>query len=245
MWWQQKPTATTRYSGNAGTVGGANLADSPTSIGRGGGGAPGVGQKTKPANVVNAVPQHPAESLGSTGAVLPASGSPPAAPPFAKTPKIMPLEPLISQAGKQALIARDGTPLRIELSPGNPASAVELKAWTDDRTRNADGHYNWRFQIKVAEGELVERMDATDFEAPETGYALDFAYAMDQSLPKDQWKNTLSKSFFVHLHNDTYGLLNVQLVAGGAHFVTVKAYLNPAIGSRNLQPPPPPPVKHR
>lgn len=157
----------------------------------------------------------------------------------------MPLEPLISPVGKQSLIARDGTPLRVELNPGQPASAVELQAWTDDQTRNADGQYNWRFKVKVPAGGLLERPDPAGFTAPEAGYQADFDFRMDQALPKNQWVNSVGKSFFVHFNNNTYGLLNVQMVAGGAHFVTVKAWVNPAAGSRNLQPPPAPPVKQR
>lgn len=187
----------------------------------------------------------PGPSPGSGGAADPAIKPEATAPASSKPDKIMPLEPLISEVGKQSLIAKDGTPLRVELNPGNPASAVELQAWTDDQARNAEGHYDWRFKIKVPAGGLVERLDPTGFEAPEAGYTADSTYVMDQALPGNQWANTLSKSFFVHFNNDTYGLLNVQMAAGGAHFVTVKAYLNPATGSRNLQPPPPPPVKRR
>lgn len=169
----------------------------------------------------------------------------PADSAVSKSGKAMPLEPLISPSGKQSLIARDGTPLRIELSPGEPASSMELQAWTNDQVRDAQGQYDWRFKIRVPAGGLVERLDPAVFTAPENGYAAEFDYAMDQALPRDRWANSLGKSFFVHFNNNTYALVNVQMVAGGAHFVTLKAWLNPAAGSRNLQPPPPPPVKHR
>ena len=165
--------------------------------------------------------------------------------PSSKPVTPMPLEPLVSQAGQQSLIAKDGTPLRFELGPGQPATAVEFQAWTDDQVRNAAGHYDWRFKIKVVKGVLVERLDPTVFVAPETGYGSDFEYAIPQDSPAGEWRNSLSKSFFIHFDNDTYGLLNVQMVAGGAHFVTIKAYLNPAAGSKNLQPPPPLPVMRR
>jgi hypothetical protein len=122
---------------------------------------------------------------------------------------------------------------------------VELQAWTEDQNRNAEGQYPWRFKIKVAAGGLLERQDPAGFLAPESGYAPEFEQAMNPATAGKEWRNTLSKSFFVRLDNGTYGLLQVQMVAGGAHFVTVKAYLNPAVGSRNLTLPPPPPTKQR
>ena len=203
------------------------------------------GQTTNSPAVTDTLAGAVPASSGLTGSPRP---SPPweAADPDTSKPKTsMPLEPLISPSGKQSLIARDGTPLRVELSPGLAASAVELQAWTQEESRNAAGQYDWRFKIKVPAGGLVERTDTTLFTAPETGYQTDIEYSMAQTLPASQWANSLGKSFFVHFDNDTYGLLNVQMVAGGAHFVTVKAWLNPAAGSRNLQLPPPLPVKAR
>ena len=161
------------------------------------------------------------------------------------TPNSMPPPPLISQSGKQALIAKDGTPLRIELVPGKPETAVDLQAWTDDSAPNADGHYNWRCKITPAAGGLVERVEATNYEAPADGYQRAFEFSMDQNLPGDQWNFTMAKSFFVHFEDDTYGLLQVQLVAAGTHFATVRSSVNPVAGSRHLEPPPTPATKRR
>ena len=238
--WQQRRMV----ASPAAEVGEAAMAHTPVSVPPGEssrGGLPPA--STAGAKVDPAAP--PLPSLSQKGPLNPIAPRDAAEFHSALPVNTMPLEPLISQAGKQSLIARDGTPVRIELSPGQPASAVEFQAWTDEQARNAEGHYDWRFKIKVAEGKLVERLDASVFVAPEAGYRLEFDYAMTRDLPGKDWRNSLSKSFFIHFNNDTYGLLNVQMVAGGAHFVTIKAYLNPAAGSRNLQPPPPPPVMRR
>ena len=152
----------------------------------------------------------------------------------------MPPAPLTIRVGKQALIAKDGSPQRIELVPGKPDSAVDLQAWTDDQTPDADGHYHWRFRVTVAAGGLVERAGLADYVAPADGYRQSFEYMMPKDPPDGQWSYTLSKSFFVRLKDDTYGVLQVEMVAAGAHFVTCRSSVNPQAGSRNLQPPPQP-----
>jgi hypothetical protein len=157
----------------------------------------------------------------------------------------MPPEPLITQAGKQALINKDGSSLRIELVPGKPGTAVDLQAWTEDQTPDAAGHYDWRFKVTVAAGGLAERAGPADFEAPADGYRQSFEFSMAKDPPDGRWGYTLARSFFVHLGDNTYGLLQVELVAGGAHFVTFRSSVNPLAGSRNLQPPPAPAAMYR
>jgi hypothetical protein len=149
-------------------------------------------------------------------------------------------EPLVVPANQQLPIAKDGTPLRIELAPGNAGSTVELQAWTDDQNPSPENRYSWRFKVTVPNGGLVERLDPLLYAAPADGYTREFDYAMDGTAAGDAWQSTMAKSFFIHLNDDTYALLQVQLVAAGAHFVTVFSSLNPAAGSRNLQPPPAP-----
>lgn len=171
---------------------------------------------------------------------LPSDLQPAPVKPDPTTPTIMTPKPLISIAGKQSLIAKDGTPLNIELSPGNPSSAVSLQMWTDDQAPNAQGQYNWHFRMTAAAGGVTERLDPSIYEAPTGGYAPVFDYAMDPNQVGDAWKYGVGKSFFVRLNDGTHGLLQVQLVAAGAHFVMVQSSLNPSPGSRNLQPPPSP-----
>lgn len=83
---------------------------------------------------------------------------------------LMPPEPIMTHSGKQALIAKDCTPLRIELVEGKPGAAVDLQTWTEDQQPDANGQYNWRLKITVSAGGLVERVGPADWEAPMKGY---------------------------------------------------------------------------
>jgi len=140
--WQQRRMAAPARAGAAppaADVAVAAVAQTPAPVPTGGtsrGGSQRV--STAGAKVDPAAP--PSASLTQKGPLNPIAPRDAADLRSAEPVNSMPLEPLISQAGKQSLIARDGTPVRIELSPGQPASAVEFQAWTDDQARNAEGH---------------------------------------------------------------------------------------------------------
>lgn len=150
------------------------------------------------------------------------------------------LEPLIIQSGKDWILAKDGSPIRIELNPGNPLTAIEIKCLTDDSTPNAERHYDWSFRMTVPAGGMLERTDEIAFFAPASGYdQRSFAYSMAKELPGRQWKDEVAKSFFIRFDDDTYAILDVNMIAGGGHFAVVKSRLNPKFGSRNLETAPP------
>lgn len=193
--------------------------------------------KTPPTAPETAPLSQPADSARNEAA--------PTVAPAATLPPPMALEPLISPAGRQSLIAKDGTPLRMELSPGDPATMVELQAWTGEQPAGSEAPYPWKFRLTVPAGGVVERADRGLFLAPESGYQRVFDFTMPGDLPAGEWSHEKTWSFFVRFDNNTFGLLDVAMVAGGVHFATVRPHLNPATGSRHLQLPPPRPVKKR
>jgi hypothetical protein len=143
-------------------------------------------------------------------------------------------------------MAKDGTPIRFELNPGNPKTAIELQCWTDDKVLNAERHYDWRFKMTVLGGGLEERLDEIAFIAPPSGYEeRSFEFSMNKELPGNQWKDEVAKSFFVRFEDDTYAILEVNMISGGGHFAVVGSRLNPKPGSRNLETAPPKKPKYR
>jgi hypothetical protein len=156
------------------------------------------------------------------------------------------LEPLIIQPGKDLIMAKDGSPIRVELNPGNPKTVIELQCWTDDKVPNEERHYDWRFKMTVLNGGLEERLDEIAFIAPPSGYEeRTFNYSMKKELPGNQWKDEVAKSFFVRFEDDTYAILDVNMISGGGHFAVVGSRLNPKPGSRNLETAPPKKPKYR
>jgi hypothetical protein len=156
------------------------------------------------------------------------------------------LEPLNIQSGKDLIMAKDGSPIRVELNPENPKTVIEMQCWTDDKIPNAERHYDWRFKMTVLSGGLEERLDEIAFIAPPSGYEeRSFDYSMKKELPGNQWKDEVAKSFFVRFEDDTYAILDVNMISGGGHFAVVSSRLNPKPGSRNLETPAPKKPKYK
>lgn len=156
------------------------------------------------------------------------------------------LEHLIIQPGKDLVMAKDGSPIRVALNPGNSKTVIEIQCWTDDKNPNAERHYDWRFKITVLSGGLEERLDEIAFIAPPSGYEeRSFEYSMKKELPGNQWKDEVAKSFFVRFEDDTYAILDVNMISGGGHFAVVSSRLNPKPGSRNLETAAPKKPKYR
>ncbi len=156
------------------------------------------------------------------------------------------LEPLIVDKGKDWIMAKDGTPIRVQLQPENPKTVIELQCWTYDQTLNPERHYDWNFKMTIPAGGMVERTNEITFTAPESGYNQQpFEYSMAKELPGNQWKDVVSKSFFVRFEDDTYAILDVKMISGGGNFAVVGFVLNPRAGSRNLETPPPEKPRYR
>ena len=111
---------------------------------------------------------------------------------------------------------------------------------------DAERHYDWRFKMTVLSGGLEERLDEIAFIAPPSGYEeRSFDYSMKKELPGNQWKDEVAKSFFVRFEDDTYAILDVNMISGGGHFAVVSSRLNPKPGSRNLETAAPKKPKYR
>lgn len=142
---------------------------------------------------------------------------------------------LIRRRKTDIKIAKNGAPTSLMLGDHNTNHSVIVQCWTDDTKHGAEGQYNWRFMISVPNGGLLVRNDAFAFEAPQNGYHPFDEYMMSVSLPANQWKSSVEKSYFVRFNDNIYGRINVRMISGGDHFVVFSSYLNPKTGSRNLE----------
>jgi len=86
----------------------------------------------------------------------------------------------------------------------------------------------------VPNGGLIARKDAFEFEAPEGGYLPSDSVEMPATLG-NQWRSSAERSYFVRFDDETFGRVELEMQAGGDHFVVWKSFLNPKAGSRNLE----------
>ena len=146
-------------------------------------------------------------------------------------------EPLLmtSLGGK---LNKDGNPLYVDLRSGKQDSHGDLRieCWTSDQglAQNSSGHFDWRCSISVVGGEIAERTDVFDFQAPADGYQKSIEINMPKSLGK-LWRSSIAKEYFVKLSNGTFSRIRFMMNAGGEQTFALIVYLNPQVGSHNLE----------
>jgi hypothetical protein len=148
-------------------------------------------------------------------------------------------EPLVHLKTRSIRIPKNGSPADWNLAygKGSPSgqSVLRIEAWTDNEglDPNLNEPYDWRCRVSVPGGGLVERQGQFAFTAPENGYS----ETDEVSFKKNDspWQRRLEKEYFVKLPNGTYGRLKLWFTTGGKHFAEIESYLNPKVGSRNLE----------
>lgn len=148
-------------------------------------------------------------------------------------------EPIVHVGTRSYKVSKDGQPFEVSLGRGTKVPAgqgdIRFQRWANDKLKDPHGHFDWRLRISVPGGGLVERTGQFDFEAPEDGYEEVVEIDMPTSLG-DEWSYTVNKNYFAKLGSGRYARLEVMIQAG--HNTTplvVTAYLNPKLGSRNLE----------
>lgn len=146
-------------------------------------------------------------------------------------------EPLIV-VDRDFLMPKDGSPLDISLRTGKVVPSgqgdLRIECWVDDQHRDARKQYEWHLRLNIPDGGLMERQN-TDFafEAPTDGYQSIEEFGMPQSA--ERWRDSFEKQYFAKLGNGTFVRMRVRITTGGDHFASITSYLNPKLGSRELE----------
>lgn len=150
--------------------------------------------------------------------------------------KAGPIEPLNRIKRQSAKIPKDGTQVLVTLKTAQPLGhQVAVRCWTNDSQKEPDGRYDWRFEITIPNGDLVNAKDEYEFVAPESGYVMVATMEMSRSLSKPEWQELVQRSYFVRFGDGTYARLRVRMIAYGDHFALFEGWHNPKPGSRNLE----------
>jgi hypothetical protein len=134
-------------------------------------------------------------------------------------------------------VARDGTPLGIDLTTGKASAGgsgdLVVQCWTEDAGKSSGQKYDWHCLVTVPGGGLVLSDEEFAFLAPEEGYVPSAEIKMPADRP--DWRNDVDLRFFYRLADGRYGRMTFSMIAGGDHFCMIDSVLNPT-GSRNLEP---------
>ena len=146
--------------------------------------------------------------------------------------------PLIA-VDRDVVVPKDGRPVEISLSTGRAVPTgqgdIVIECWTNNEgiDPNRNERFDWRMRLIIPNGGLIERDGEFAFVAPEAGYRP----SEEVNMPKnaETWRSTIQREYFVKARSGSFARINVRMSAGGGHFVTVRAHLNPTPGSRNLE----------
>lgn len=144
---------------------------------------------------------------------------------------------LIHVAHRQYKVRPDGTPMQMDLLTGNEVpfgtGNFQVERWIDS-SKDVQNRFDWRCRISVPNGGLVVRDKEVDFDAPEDGYQPYVDLAFPKSLGR-AWQYTKHLDYFAKLSNGSFARVSLTLYAGHTNFLVMDAYVNPAVGSRNLE----------
>ena len=147
------------------------------------------------------------------------------------------IEPLVHVPSHQYKVSKSGEPLEIDLTTGKIVPLgqgnLRIERWVNDKIKDKDGRFDWRFRFTAPNGGLIERPDRFAFQAPGQGYQASIEINMPASL-RENWRYTLEKSYFIKMQNSQYARADLRIYSGHDNSLVVECFVNPT-GSRNLE----------
>lgn len=130
----------------------------------------------------------------------------------------------------------NGIPVGIDLKTGEKVSPEEgdivVQCWVENEDQDKRS-WDWKAKISVPGGGLAERTDRFEFEAPEEGYK--DCLIVEKKADDERWTGFYMNDYFLKLRNGNYARITMDVSANSKPFFTIKTYLNPTPGDRNLE----------
>ena len=146
-------------------------------------------------------------------------------------------EPLLVIGSKNFRVAKDGTPVRVDLTTGAVSETGHLcvQAWTDERPQTIPRWYNWKCRVSVPGGGVAVRTDEFDFDASHQEYREFDEIVMRKDDPDTPWNPDGEREYFLRLPNRTFARIKFEMIAQNDHFFRLESYWNPAPDRGNLE----------
>ena len=138
---------------------------------------------------------------------------------------------LIFVSSRQVDVPRAGQSVSINLAGEQAVEGnLQMSSWIGDSNQRP---FDWRYQLSIPGGGLIERKAQFDFEAPNANYQS--TVEINMAADAEQWNNRLTKEYFAKLGDGRFARFSVRFYPGNRNFVVLESYLNPTPGSRNLE----------
>lgn len=163
----------------------------------------------------------------------------PQRPVLLKMWKLQGAEPLI-HSGKSFDLPPDGTPVHIDLmartqvpSGGDLIVTLKHEVWPHGTIHHP---YDWRATIEAIDGGLLEDKSRVKNLAPEEGYVPNLVF--EESADQRPLLGGVNTECYVKLRGNTFGKLNIHInpsPGSPPSYIGLGWYINPKLGSRNLE----------
>lgn len=138
---------------------------------------------------------------------------------------------LLYASGGQIDVPKTGKPLGIDLATGRSGQgSLEVTSWIGDAKKRP---FDWRYQLSVPNGGIIERTGQFDFEAPADGYQP--AIEISMAATAEKWSSDVTRTYFAKLPDGRYARFSINFYPGQRNFIVLESYVNPKPGSRNLE----------
>ncbi len=136
----------------------------------------------------------------------------------------------------QSKVPRDGSPILISLSKTSKVTLQISCRTMEDATQPPNAPYDWRCEVKIEGGSILETTEEHSFVAPEGEYASADVIDMPKSLAPKEWNSRAKKTYWLRFPDNTFGKISFMMIARGDHFAQIEGFRNPSPNDRNLEP---------
>lgn len=143
---------------------------------------------------------------------------------------------LLDRLNANPKVPRDGTPITIGLSKTSKVTLQISCLTKEDDSQAPNAPYDWRCEIQPEGGGIQEVLDEYSFLAPSDGYTKLAVIDMPKTLERKLWNRRVSKSYWLHFPDNTFGKISFMMNARGDHFAVINGFRNPSPNDRNLEP---------
>ena len=150
-------------------------------------------------------------------------------------------EPML-HTEKDSRLPYDNQTASFNLRTGAKSDTGDLRVTlsrTPSQVTRGGPPFDWSVQLAIDSGGLVAINDLYPNLAPDTGYQPLLQFSQSKEDP--HWLHNLTKSFYVHLKDGTYGRITFDIVADSdrpdihaGSGISIESFINPS-GSRNLE----------
>ncbi len=147
-------------------------------------------------------------------------------------------EPLLTRPEVEWDLPEGGGSTVVSLHPDrNPQHSVKIELSFEQGITWWPQHpYDWRLEVSAVDGAVLQHTDLFPFEAPAEGYVASVVTDFPKKVPENQWKDRTEQSYYIRFNDNTYARIFIECYARENPLITLKSWLNPKTGSRNLEP---------